>query len=132
MTQFNGLVKAKYEDLVLAIDNWNKVYEDIQSKYKELLLRSREETIKTKFLWFFTVEENKYDYIVSNTDWHGKYWTPDDALIDLYPDEYTKNMRNIRHKHSYFSDIKAMVKVSHNDVYLSSEQAAKVVEWGDK
>lgn len=132
MNNFNGLVKAKYYDLEKALDNWNNAYNEAKEKKKQLLELAKTETISYKVLWFIPITKTKYKYIKDNVSWDGKYWTVEQALVDIYPEQFTVAMKEISHNFGYFSDIEAMIKINMDEVYLSAEQAAKVVRWSIK
>ena len=126
---FTGLVKAKKEDLESAIKNWNAAYREAEIKCDELLERSKGEYLDFKFLWFFPYKENTYEHIKSQVGWEGKYWTATAAIKDLYPEDFTQEDSNRLHNEGYFDDIEAMYNTNPDEVYLSPEQAAKVMRW---
>ena len=131
MSNFNGLVRAKKEDLDKAVSNWDKAYGNAVGIRRELLERSKQETVTTKFLWLFSNTQTKYEYIKSELGFDGSYWTISCGLRDLYPEEFTGHIFWIWENRNYFADIKAMLSINPDELYLSSEQAAKVVKWRD-
>jgi hypothetical protein len=131
MSDFNGLVKAKRQDLEKALHNWKEAYSAAKRVRSELIERSKQETITTKFLWVFSDTRSKYDYIKSEVGFGGSYWTFSSGLKDIYPDVFTAHVAGILDNGRYFDDIEAMLNLNPEEVYLSSEQAAKVVKWRD-
>lgn len=129
MSDFTGLAKAKKEDLESAINSWNCKYNTVKAKYDELLERSKSEYLQLKFLWIFPYKKNTYEYIKEQTSWDGRWWTKAEALCSLYAEEFSFNDANIYNNYGHMDDIEAMYELNPDEVYLSSEQAAKVGRW---
>lgn len=128
MSNFNGLVKAKKEDVESALNNWDKTYQEAYNIRKTLIERSKQETITTTFLWLFKKTQTKYAHMNSLV-FNGYYWTVERAIHATYPTEFPYGLRDICDNECYFQDIKVMFDINPDEMYLSPEQAVKVFRW---
>lgn len=131
MTEFSGMVKVDNHTLSNAINNWKSDYNYAKSLRDSLIERSKSETITIKLLWVFNKTKTKYQYIKDRIkeEW---FTDVDDVLCELYPDEYNYSLRSICDAPDCFDDIITLRDLYSKDVYLSVEQAAKVLKWKDK
>ena len=130
MSNFNGLVRAKKEDLDKAVSNWDKAYSEADAIRKKLLERSKVETLTSKFPWIPNEIGTTYEYILKEPR-VGSFKTFEEGLHFIYPDEFTHTLYNTWESYKHLINIKAMLSINPDELYLSSEQAVKVVEWRD-
>jgi hypothetical protein len=133
MSNFNGLVRAKKEDLDKAVSNWDKAYSEADAIRKKLSERSMVETLTSKYPWM--PEEvgtlTVYEYILKERRSGSSFETFENGLQFIYPSEFTHNVYKACESYKHLINIKAMLNINPDELYLSSEQAVKVVEWRD-
>lgn len=122
MTEFTGLVKVRREDIENCINNHEVILKEANIKFKEVAGKAKRIKVKY-FLWF---ETTLYEQFLNS-------WYLDDNL-NKWDSSYTEEHVYARSgwTKNIISQLKDLISVNSEDVYLTSSQAKVVGKYNDR
>lgn len=130
MSEFNGLVKGRFDYIASAITEYELALDIAQIAYKQAKQLSITETKKTPFLWLWERDVLVKDIILK--DYKSRGWRTELATVysEYYPDLLSHIQANLVSEawKSEYIEIKKMI-VHNSEVWLTPDQAEWVNVW---